>query len=482
VAMSFIEYKKIGNKEYAYETTSYWNKKLKQPRHKSKYLGVVVDKKQKIFKKPLKERLLKKIGKEKPIVDFGDAFLLRTFLEQEGFLKLLKDTFGEKSAAKLFSLVAFKLCQPHSAMRLAETWQSGSAIKYMCKVNLKSQRISELLTEIGIERNVRSFFEDYLFSFMKASSNKSALVLDVTALPNQINMPFLSRWSYHDESIEKAVKLMLVVDKENLMPLFFRYVPGSIMDVSTLENTMHELRLFGVKSTLFVFDAGFYSENNLRELRERKVDFVVRLPANRRIYKKLIHEDAADLESLKYGIKYGDERALFVKKCAVDLFGEDVFAYIILDPVRKGREVNKMILREDEEEDEFSFKKKGIMILLSSVELSAQDALNFYYSRQCVEQLFRFSKDDLGLLPLRVHKEESMRGYLLLMFLSLIAFSLLRKRLREYMTVEEALLHLRNLKAKVFEKEDEMVVQEMRKKQKGIFKRFDIIVPKVAGI
>ena len=42
--MGFIRYKQFGNKEYAYEITAYWDPKLKKPRQKSKYLGVVIDK------------------------------------------------------------------------------------------------------------------------------------------------------------------------------------------------------------------------------------------------------------------------------------------------------------------------------------------------------------------------------------------------------------------------------------------------------
>ena len=36
--MSFIKYKKIGNKEFAYEVTSYHDKVKKVPAQKSKYL------------------------------------------------------------------------------------------------------------------------------------------------------------------------------------------------------------------------------------------------------------------------------------------------------------------------------------------------------------------------------------------------------------------------------------------------------------
>jgi len=120
------------------------------------------------------------------------------------------------------------------------------------------------------------------------------------------------------------------------------------------------------------------------------------------------------------------------------------------------------------------------MILLSSIDLSDSDVLTFYYSRYAVEQLFKFSKDDLKLLPLRTHMEESMRGYLLLIFITLSLFLLLKKRLGKTVSVEESLLQLRNIKAKVYK--DEIIIPEMTKKQRLLFEKFDIIVPKTLGI
>lgn len=469
--MTFITYKKIRNKEYAYETTSYWNKELKQPRNKFKYIGVVIDKKKKIFGNPLKEKLMK----EQLILDFGDTYFIQKVLEKEGLIRLLQDSFGEKANA-VFSLLAYKLCHP-SAMRLAETWQSGNTIKLLNKADIQSQRISDLLVEIGEEDTCRMFFENYL-SFMKHSSD--GLILDITAMPNQIHIPF-SQWGYSDECIDKQIKLMLVVDKSSKLPLFFRYIPGSIADVSSLKPTMEEIKKFGIENTYCIFDAGFYSEPNIKSLQGKEIPFMVRLPASRTLYKEIIAK-GSDIESIKYAVKYG-ERGLFIKKQKINLFGKGAYVYTVLDPERKGRETRNLILGigENEENDqEFALKKKGIMILVSSINTDGHDALSLYYSRNIAEQLFKFSKDDLKLLPLRTHKEESMRGYLLLVFISLSAFLLLRKGLGKQFTVEEALLLLRNLKAKVFR--DEMLIPEITKKQKLLFEKFDIIVPKVLGI
>lgn len=75
----------------------------------------------------------------------------------------------------------------------------------------------------------------------------------------------------------------------------------------------------------------------------KQIAFLSRLPCSRRLYKQLIHEHAADLEDLKNASKYG-KRGLFVKKVSVKLYQNEAFAYLVLDPVRKGKEIQELLL------------------------------------------------------------------------------------------------------------------------------------------
>jgi transposase len=97
-----------------------------------------------------------------------------------------------------------------------------------------------------------------------------------------------------------------------------------------------------------------------------------------------------------------------------------------------------------------------------------------------VERLFGFSKDDLRLIPLRVHKEETLRGYLLLTFMTLVVFVLLKRAIGKKHTVEEVLLTMRNLKCKVYD--SEILIPELTKQQKELVEKLGIIMPKKMGI
>jgi transposase len=209
------------------------------------------------------------------------------------------------------------------------------------------------------------------------------------------------------------------------------------------------------------------------------------LPSKRTLYKDLIKEAVPDIETFKNAVKYGD-RILFIKQKKVNLFGNEGYAHIVLDPERKGRETKKLLINaiedkeSDEENVEFELLKSGAMILVSSFEINKNEVVPLYYMRQMVEKLIGFAKDDLDLIPLRVNREETLRGYLLLIFITLTIFVLLKKEIGNEYTVEEALLTMSNLKCKVYD--TELIVQELAKQQKEVVEKLNIIVPKKMGI
>ena len=472
--MSFIKYRQFGNKEYAYELTSYRDSQTKKVKHISKYLGVVVDKERHIF-----ERRLFRQRTERLILDFGDSYLVSRFIESTQYGQLFNKVFG-KYIETLLALLTYRLCYS-SAMMYAETWYEGNYAKLQYKdAEVSSQRISEFFEAIGNEELYQSFFREHISNICKS---KSGIIVDTTSLQNQIHIP-LTSWGRSGEEIDKQIRFLLVVDKDTSLPIFFRTLPGNIIDVSSLNNTTEELRHYGLESTVVCADAGFFSEDNILDLYAKNINFLMRLPAVRTLYRELIMSEIKDIESPSNGVRYG-KRGLFIKRKKVELFGKAVYAYIVLDPERKGRETSRLIRQTADEEEknielEYNFMRRGVMILISSFDIPMKEIVPTYYLRQRAEVLFGFSKDDINILPLRVHKEETLRGFLFLQFLTLIIFAQLKKAIGEEHTVEEILLKMRNLKCKVYE--NEIIIGEITKEQKEICKILDVVVPKNSGI
>jgi hypothetical protein len=56
----------------------------------------------------------------------------------------------------------------------------------------------------------------------------------------------------------------------------------------------------------------------------------------------------------------------------------------------------------------------GRFVLISARRVAESKILPAYYTRQQIEQIFDIGKNYAGMLPLRVHKEETFIGHLLL--------------------------------------------------------------------
>lgn len=474
--MSFIRHKVINNKTYAYEVTSYWDKELKRSRSSSKYLGPVDQTTNDVIKFIKKER-----GKEKLILDFGDAFFLYKFISESDIYKSLKTSFFDKYP-ELIPLMIYRFCT-NSAMYNCAEWMSGSVLKILYKgVKLSSQRVSDFLSFLGEESLQREFFNGYLK--LMGGSNKS-IIIDATSLPNQINIDF-NAWGRADGKIDKQFRFLCVVEQLSKTPLFYRLLPGNITDVSTLQPTILELKAMGVDNSFVLIDAGYFSESNICALYERNINFLTRMPAGRKIYNEIILNQSTGLEDLENAQVMGS-RSFFIKSIEIELYGNKAHAFIVLDPERKCKEAKELLQKyckdkseRDEKKDKLELLSCGIMILVSSKTIPVTEVLSAYYLRQSIEQIFGFSKSDLGLLPIRHHNDDTVRGYLFFQFIMLIFFIKIREQMSNNYTVEQAILILRKLKCKVFD--DRIIPMELSKKQRMIFEQAKILVPKFLGI
>ncbi len=467
--MTTIRYKKRGNKWYVYELNQYWDKDLKKPRQRSKYLGVS-DTEGGSYSKigiSLKPRL------ENAILDYGDSFAINEICKSIGLSDIIKDSFGDLDS--IMSLLCFQIIEG-SAMYNCEDWREGNiANKLFPLAKVKSQDITKMFKHLGRQDLQTRFFKNYVQKFFPG---ETGLLIDSTALPSAINSG-INAFGYSGGNIERNVTCLMLVDKKSKLPIYFRSIGGDISDISTLKTTVAEIKKLGLNADTAILDAGFCSKENLQFMCAEGIDFITRLPKSHKAFNDLTAQ-AGRMEVISNAIKYGD-RVVFVKSKKVKLYDNEIYAHIILDPSKRGKDTNIIlkdrvgdeISKDDKKELDKKMKTAGFFILLSRKKVERSSILPSYYDRQSIEQVFGFAKNNNNILPLRVHNEQSIRGYLMLVFLALIAFITMRQRLQKPM--DKALLSLRNLKAKVFD--NEIISQELNKKNKDIFKALNIIMP-----
>lgn len=80
---------------------------------------------------------------------------------------------------------------------------------------------------------------------------------------------------------------------------------------------------------------------------------------------------------------------------------------------------------EDEAEINLEYEKAGIMIIVTREEMTAQECIDAYSKRDCVEKVFQALKSHLGMDKIGVTAEEAMHGKGLLWFVASILHSLM---------------------------------------------------------
>lgn len=430
---------------------------------------------------------------EKLILDFGDSYFLDWYIRSKGFMDCI-NTLTVTEPDTVRALVIFYITSGE-AVNHAQEWYSGNYARILYpNANMDGRRISEFFEEIGQEYNYRSFFGAYIPLVTKGKENVN-VIIDSTGLPNDIHMPDTSI-SNHNGDISNEVRLIVVMDKDQNMPIFMRYVPGNIVDSSTLIRTMKELEQQGVKCSYALMDAGYPTETNIRDLYSSGVGFMARLDSGSNLYKGLIEETMSNIMNRQNFTMYGDRR-LFIKKVQCDLAkGCPGYAYCILDVDRKNQEDSKLAkkalkngLTDGEAFD--SMSKTGFFVIMSTMDLENFEVLPNYYVRQNVEQFLDIGKGSASFLPLRVHSEDTFRGHLLIAFIAAAVVQSLQNDLSEYGKVKKqgpekragnkspnlisALMDLRNQKCKVY---DEVILpREPQSKANAVYNAFGLTVP-----
>jgi len=510
--MSYIVHQHIRGKTYAYEAEGHWDSEKKQARQKRKYLGAVDEATGEIKRKEA----------ERDVVfakTYGPAYLLMEVGRTVQLREKLQRAFQE-DADKVLALAIAKVINPTS-LKNVQHLLDDSYLPEMLGLNdpCTSQRPSDFLRKIG-QREME--FSRFCASLVH--EEEDALVYDITSLSSYSKQ--LGWLEYGKDCRETGLpqaNLGLVMSLERKLPIYQKLFPGSVNDVSTLSNLVAEVKNLGVQDCLFVLDRGFYSESNLLEMLNQGVDFIMALPFSTKSGKGSISETNLEIDSPENARRFGSE-VLYVLDKEIELAGRQLPAYVFYSIKRQADEEQSFLSRlmdieaklegkrvygnaldhfervaygmanffEARVEDHILHLKRkpkaisqhlnraGKVILLSSRQMAWDEVLSLYRERDIVEKLYDDLKNDLDILPLRVHSYESLRGLLVIYFVAMLLRSLLLQAARkggllEKRSIEELLLDLAKLRAvQVGEKRR---LTEVTKWQRTTLEKLGVRVP-----
>lgn len=85
------------------------------------------------------------------------------------------------------------------------------------------------------------------------------ILIDSTGLPDSIHFPLTGHLNISNE-----MRLISILQQETELPLFLRYCPGNVIDVTILTKTILGLKANGIWTKFAILDAGYLTKENPR--------------------------------------------------------------------------------------------------------------------------------------------------------------------------------------------------------------------------
>ena len=422
------------------------------------------------------------------IVSFGDMFFLNEYIHKIGFDKAI-DAIGYANMDTLYALLAYYILCPLSNCHAEDWWDLTYAKLLYPNAKLASQRISNALADIGSEEAKRNFFKEYTAFLRKAKTENEAaasvengILIDSSGLPNSSHM-HVTAVNNHNGVVSEEIRLIYVVQQKTGLPLFFRYVPGNVIDASTVTRTIAELKANGIDTKFAILDAGYYSGKNADTLLDAKVSFMSRMKSNFSLYKSIVDEHLAGLETRDNLVRFNN-RLVYVKRveCKIGQNNDrDAYAYLCKD-LNMMHELERKLVERAEDDGMSSeeiydvLQSQGIFIIISTRKIAKESLLELYYTRDQVEKLFKISKQNSKILPINIETEETLRGHLMITFMATALLKLMSDKLKKTsLTTDSMFMNLHEQHANIYE--NELITTEPTKKMNDAYKAFKITCP-----
>jgi transposase len=398
------------------------------------------------------------------------------------------------------------------------------AIKIENKQIMSSQRISEFSIELGTNDIGRDLFFQ---KWVSNNTSKSYLFYDITSFSSYSKSLEFIEWGYNRDK-EKLPQLNygMILNASTLLPLFYEIYPGSITDVTTIDNVLKRAKKYNIENITFVLDKGFYSQKYIELIIANELDFVVPMPFSGIVAKNIINDDTFKTPSNLFHFKNG--RSFFHTQIDVTIGGHKLYANLYFDEKIRAREINSFAKtigiiednfnnanygKKSDFDDYFSgsyeqykkyfettkegriykvkkidksinelFKRFGKIILLTRKQNSDRlKLIEVYTNKDEIEKDFDVLKNELGHKRIRSSNNISMQGRMFFNYLTLIMYNYIisemkKNNLVEKYSITELILELKKLKS-VEMGNNKSYINEITKKQKDILKSFNISLP-----
>ena len=196
---------------------------------------------------------------------FGDVFLLLHFLEKCGLIAVLRAVFPKDEVyERVLCHILHGVLKDGSRISCDNFLRKSFASYILKDVPVSSLHSdTRFFTLMGEDSLKVSYFRTFVAAMQKQDSSfGKGCYVDSTPLPNDIdNNPFNALCCHGVASSEVMTRLILVLDEETGLPVWYDIIPGNVLDINTVMTIVNDVAdTLGIEIDSLVLDAGYVSK------------------------------------------------------------------------------------------------------------------------------------------------------------------------------------------------------------------------------
>ncbi len=441
-----------GDRYYLNRVHSEWNReKGRAQLITDEYLGRITPEG---LVEPKYKRMMKRYD-QISVKEYGASSLLMHL--SEDIRKALKDNFQEWR--EIFVFACMRLIH-NTPIKNLEFLYQNSYLSEMMEASTYPKHIGEMLRNMGMDRSA-------ITGFMKTFLSKSRYIaIDLTSVIS-LSEGVISAMLGHDsdESNLPIVQLLLLFNMEEKEPSYYRILSGSITSVMSISSTMEES---GISDIVLVGDTGFYSSENVKNLEEKGIHYILPLKRNSTLI-------SYDMKMKRY-FPYEDRPVWY------SMSPGKRNIYIFQDTSLRAEEEKDFLRREEGKRGAVSrFRsienRMGKIAVMTDLKVSGEVIYDMLKTRVDIEQAYDTLKNTIHADRTYVRDDYQMQGWMFVNFIALMLhyriYNILRKRdLLKHYSPRDVIEHLERInRLKIG---DEWKYSEIPKKSRKIMDDLDL--------
>lgn len=465
------ELRLLNGRYYLYEAKCVWDPVKKRPRKiTGKILGRITP--EGFIESPKRklEQTSQAVGSIQ-VKEYGASkFILDTMSDS---IQKLRRHFDEKWQW-IVSLAFLRLFHRTPIKNMPFHFQHSFLSEHFSQLGLTEKKIGQFLPELGTMRaQIIQYFRDFII-------DDDHILIDATPLFTQSENIIISKYGYNNKrEYLPQVNLLFIFSVGNHLPVYYRMTPGNIREITAFRLCIEES---GARDVVVIADKGFYSEDNIIQLEDNSLHYIIPLKRNSALI---------DYSSIQSGDKQKMGGYFEYKKRFI-WFSKRVLAertvYTFLDEHLKSVEEKDYLTRIKTHPEEYrieNFYEKqyrlGTVSLISNCKSkSAEDIYQYYKSRNSIEQMFDVFKNLLEADRTYMRSEQALEGW---NFINTIALQwyykiyqiLIARKLLSRYSVGDILMHLSEIrKVKI---NAEWRSSEINKKTQKLIEQLALSIP-----